>query len=280
MLPPYSPDLNPIEQFFAKLKALLRKAAAKTLDALIAAIAHALTRVRPRECENYLANLGYRETRSIPIVFAGLTDPVEEGFVQNMARPGGNITGFTNFETSLIGKLLELLKEISPRTTRVALVQTPDDPAEAARMRYFETAAAAMNVRPISAPLRAPTDIEGVIASLGRDANGGLVVMPSATVIVHRHEIIAAAARHRVPAIYPFRLFVNGGGLLFYGSDILDLTRRSAGYIDRIFKGEKPSDLPVQAPTKFELVINLKTAKALGLDVPWFLQQRADEVIE
>jgi putative ABC transport system substrate-binding protein len=221
-----------------------------------------------------------RETRSIPIVFAGLTDPVEEGFVQNMARPGGNITGFTNFETSLIGKLLELLKEISPRTTRVALVQSPDDPAEAARIRYFETAAAAMNVSPISAPLRAPTDIEGVIASLGRDANGGLVVMPSATMIVHRHEIIAAAARHRVPAIYPFRLSVTGGGLLFYRSDILDLTRRSAGYIDRIFKGEKPSDLPVQAPTKFELVINLKTAKALGLDVPWFLQQRADEVIE
>jgi putative tryptophan/tyrosine transport system substrate-binding protein len=220
------------------------------------------------------------ETRNIPIVFAGLTDPVEEGFVDSLARPGGNITGFTNFQTSLIGKLLEMLKEISPRISDVALVQNPDDPAIVARTRFFEAAAAALSLRPLSAPVREAADIEGAIAPLGRGANGGFVVVPSATVVVHRNEIIAAAARHRVPAVYPFRSFVTSGGLLSYGADILDLTRRSASHVDRILKGETPADLPVQTPVKYELAINLKAANALGLDVPPALLVRADEVIE
>ena len=221
-----------------------------------------------------------RETRTIPIVFAGLADAVEQGFVESMAQPGGNITGFIHFETSLTGKFLDILKEISPKLGHVALVQAPDDPAAAARTRYFESNAAALNLRPVSAPVRGPADIERVIAPLGSEGGGGLVVMPSATVIVHRDAIVAAAARYRVPAIYPFRLFVTGGGLAYYGASILDLTRRAAGYVDRILKGENPANLPVQAPTKYELVINLKTAKALGIDVPPRVLVRADEVIE
>jgi ABC-type uncharacterized transport system substrate-binding protein len=220
------------------------------------------------------------ETRSIPIVFAGLSDPVEHGFVESIARPGANITGFTHFQTSLIGKVLDVLKEISPQLARVALLHAPDDPATAANTRYFENVAAALKLTAISAPVRDSTDIERVIASLGDARNSGLVVVPSATAIVHHRAIIDAAAQHRVPAIHPFRLFVTAGGLMFYGADVLDLTRRSASYIDRILKGEKAADLPIQEPVKYELVINMKTAKALGLEVPPMLLARADEVIE
>ncbi len=217
------------------------------------------------------------ETRKIPIVFAGLSDPVHHGFVQSMARPGGNVTGFTNYHPSLIGKQLELLKQISPSTHRVVLVDNPDDSANAKYTRIFEAAATALNIKPVSA---IPAELERSLAAFGQRTDGGMIVMPSAYVVVHQSEIIAAAARHRVPAVYPFRRFATAGGLMFYGADILDVTRHSASYINRILKGEKPADLPVQDPTKFQLVLNLKTAKSLGLMVPPTILAVADEVIE
>ena len=222
-----------------------------------------------------------QQTRTIPIVFALIANPVGSGFVASFARPGGNVTGFVTIEGSLGGKWLELLKEIAPRVARVAL---PFNPATATFAEYYlnpvKAAAASLGVEAIVAPVHDRSELESVIAAQAREPNSGLVVIPDAFTINHRAEITLLAARHRLPAVYPYRDFTELGGLLSYGFDRLENWRGVAGYVDRILKGEKPADLPVQAPSKYELVLNLKTAKALDLDVPWILQQRADEVIE
>jgi ABC-type uncharacterized transport system substrate-binding protein len=222
-----------------------------------------------------------QQTRTIPIIFANVADPVGSGFVANFPRPGGNVTGFILFEPTMGGKWLELLEEIAPRVNRVAFLFNP---ATATYSEYFlkpfRAAAASVAVEAVAAPARDTFELETVIAAQSREPNGGLIVMPDAFTNVHRVEITSLAARHRLPAIYPYRFFAELGGLLSYGNDPQDNYRRAAIYADRILKGAKPSELPVQVPVKFELVINLKTAKALGLDVPWILQQRADEVIE
>ena len=221
-------------------------------------------------------------TRNIPIVFASVSDPVGDGIVASFARPGGNVTGFTNVEASIGGKWLEILKELSPAVARVGFLFNPaTSPGGGSYfLRPFEAAAPLFNVQPISTPVEDVVDIERAVAPLAVGANGGLIVNSDVFTTRHRAAIIAAAARHRVPAIYPFAYFVADGGLAAYGTDVRDLWRRAASYIDRILRGEKPADLPVQAPTKFELVINLKTAKALSLNIPATLLARADEVIE
>ena len=222
-----------------------------------------------------------QQTRTIPIVFATVSDPVGSGFVASLARPGGNVTGFQALLGSLGGKWLELLKEIAPHVARVAMLFNPAvAPYAEAFLDPFKAAASSFAVEPIAASVRDTSELEAVIAAQARAQNGGLIVMPDTFMDVHRAEIISLAARFGVPAIYPRRPFTELGGLLSYGIDQLDSYRRAAIYVDRILKGEKPSELPVQAPVKFELVINLKTAKALGLEVPWFLRQRADEVVE
>jgi putative tryptophan/tyrosine transport system substrate-binding protein len=221
-----------------------------------------------------------RETRTVPIVFVMVPAPVEIGLVASLARPGGNITGFTHFELTMAGKWLEALKEISPRVKRVAFLLHPEHPAWAGYLRTVKDAASSFDVEVIPAGIRDAGEIERVIDSFAREPNGGLFVLPDIVTYVHRELIIALAARHRLPAIYPFRYFPAAAGLMSYGADPVDMFRRAAAYIDRILKGEKPADLPVQAPTKYELVINLKTAKALGLEVPPMLLARADEVIE
>jgi len=222
-----------------------------------------------------------QQTRTIPIVFATVSDPVGSGFVASLARPGGNVTGFQAMLGSLGGKWLELLKEIAPRVARVAMLFNPAvAPYAESFLNPFKAAAPSFAVEPMAASVGDTSELESVIAAQARAQNGGLIVMPDTFTDVHRAEIISLAARFGVPAIYPRRPFTELGGLLSYGIDQLDSYRRAAIYVDRILKGEKPSELPVQAPVKFELVINLKTAKALGLEVPWFLRQRADEVIE
>jgi len=222
-----------------------------------------------------------QHTRTIPIVFATVSDPVGSGFVASLARPGGNVTGFQAMLGSLGGKWLELLKEIAPRVARVAMLFNPASaPYAESFLNPFKAAAPSFAVEPIAASVGDTSELESVIAAQARAQNGGLIVMPDTFTDVHRAEIISLAARFGVPAIYPRRPFTELGGLLSYGIDQLDSYRRAAIYVDRILKGEKPSELPVQAPVKFELAINLKTAKALGLEVPWFLRQRADEVIE
>ena len=222
-----------------------------------------------------------QQTRTIPIVFAQVVDPVGSGFVASFPRPGGNITGFINLEPTMAGKWLELLKEIAPRVNRVAFLFNP---ATAPYFEYylkpFKAAAASFAVEGIAAPVHNASELESVIAAQARESNGGLIVMPDTFLNAHRAEITALAARYRLPAVYAFRFFTELGGLLSYGSDLVDNFRRAATYADRILKGAKPSELPVQAPVKFELVINLKTAKALGLEVPTSILLRADEVIE
>ena len=222
-----------------------------------------------------------QQTRAIPIIFAIVADPVGSGFVASFPRPSGNVTGFIIFETTMAGKWLELLKEIAPRVNRVAFLFNP---ATAAYADYylnpFKAAAASFAVEAIAAPVRDTSELESAVAAQAREPNGGLIVMPDAFTTAHRAEITSLAARYRLPAVYPFRYFTELGGLLSYGGDLTDNFRRAATYADRILKGAKPSELPVQAPVKFELVINLKTATALGLEVPLQLQQRADEVIE
>ena len=222
-----------------------------------------------------------QQTRTIPIIFAIVADPVGSGFVASFPRPGGNATGFINLEGSIASKWLELLKEVAPRVARVAFLFNP---ATAPHFEYylnpFKAAAASFAVKAIAAPVRDRSELESVITAQAREPNGGLIVMPDGFTTGHGAEITSLAVRHRLPATYPYRFFTELGGLLSYGSDRLDNYRRVAGYADRILKGAKPSELPVQAPVKFELVINMKTAKALGLDVPVQLQQRADEVIE
>jgi putative ABC transport system substrate-binding protein len=222
-----------------------------------------------------------QQTRTIPVIFANVTDPVGSGFVASFPRPGGNATGFVAAEGSMASKWLELLKETAPRTARVAFLFNP---ATATYAEYylnpFNAAARSFAVEAIAAPVRDASDLETVIAAQARAPNGGLIVMPDGFLNTHGAEIIMLAARYRLPAVHPFRQFAELGGLLSYGNDRPDQFRRAATYADRILKGTKPSELPVEAPVKFELVINLKTAKALGLDVPLHLQQRADEVIE
>jgi putative tryptophan/tyrosine transport system substrate-binding protein len=219
-------------------------------------------------------------TRTIPIVFVFVPDPVGAGYVDSLARPGGNATGFTMFEYATSAKWLELLKEIAPRVTRAAVIRDPNISAGLGQWGAIQTAApsAGMEVSPVN--MRDTDEMERAITAFARAANGSLIVTGSALALVHRDLIITLAARHRLPAIYWNRVFVTGGGLISYGPDPFDQFRRAAGYVDRILKGEKPADLPVQAPTKYELIINLKTAKALGLEVPHSLLARADDVIE
>jgi putative ABC transport system substrate-binding protein len=222
-----------------------------------------------------------QETRTIPIIFANVSDPVGSGFVASFARPGGNVTGFTNIEPTMAGKSLELLKEIAPRVNRVSFLFNPvTAPYAEYYLNPFKAAAASFAVEAIAAPVRDTSGLETTIAEQARAPNGGLIIITDSFMTAHRAEITSLVARYRLPAVYAYRAFVELGGLLSYGNDVLDSFQRAAGYADRILKGATPSELPVQAPVKFELVINMKTAKALGLDVPLHLQQRADEVIE
>jgi putative ABC transport system substrate-binding protein len=223
-----------------------------------------------------------RETRTIPIVFVTAADPVSDGFAASLARPGGNVTGFTNDLATMGGKWLELLKEIAPAVGRVAVMFNPATaPASGSYfMPPFEAAAKSLGVSPRPMPVGGPAEIESALAGLGREPNGGLIVMADNFTSNNRGPIVAQAARHRVPAIYPFRYFATEGGLMSYGADLLDLYRRVPSYVDRILKGASPADLPVQAPAKTNLVINLKAARELGLRVPRIMLARADEVIE
>jgi putative ABC transport system substrate-binding protein len=221
-----------------------------------------------------------RETRTIPIVFAGINDPVASGIVARLDRPSGNITGFALFETTLGGKWLELLSEIAPGLKRAAIMFNPDAVTAWTFMTSVEAAAQLLKVVPIIAPVRSDVEIETAIIALGREPGGGLVVIPDAFTSLHRAPIILAAARNNVPAVYAFSEFARDGGLLSYGIDPVDLSRRAATYVDRILRGEKPGDLPVQLPTRFEMVVNRKTANALGLAIPPSILLRADEVIE
>jgi len=222
-----------------------------------------------------------RETQTIPIVIATVADPISSGFVTSLGRPGGNVTGFTLYEPSMGSKWLELLKQIAPGVTRVALLFNP---ATTVPVKFYmssiEAAASSFAIQPSTAPVNAKDEIEGVIAALAGNPGAGLIVMPDLFNVTNRDLIIAMAARYRVPAIYFFRSFADSGGLISYGPDFAEQYPQAAKYIDRIFKGEKPGDLPIQMPIKVPLVINLKTAKALGLVVPGQLQQLADEVIE
>jgi putative tryptophan/tyrosine transport system substrate-binding protein len=221
------------------------------------------------------------ETRTIPIVFVVVSDPVGSGFVTSLNRPGGNVTGFMNMEPTLAGKWLGLLKEIAPHVTRVALLFNPATaPFTEQYLNPFKAAAASLAVEAIAAPVQQLSHLEPVAADRAREPNGGLIMMPDVFLWLHRAEVISLAAHYRLPAVYPQRDFAEIGGLLSYGNDRLDQYPRAAIYADRILKGEKPADLPVQAPTKYELVINLRTAKALGLTVPPSLVATADEVIE
>jgi putative ABC transport system substrate-binding protein len=220
-------------------------------------------------------------SRTVPIVFVTTIDPVGGGWVESPSRPGTNATGFASFEFSMSGKWLELLKEIAPGVKRVAVVRDPSVPAGSGGLAAIQTVAPSLGVELTPVGVRDAGEIERAIAAFARSSNGGLILVgPTSSVRRHFDLVVALAARHRLPAVYPNRLFVTGGGLISYAPDSVDQYRRAAGYVDRILKGEKPADLPVQAPTKYELVINLKTAKALGLEVPATVLARADEVIE
>jgi putative ABC transport system substrate-binding protein len=219
-------------------------------------------------------------TRTVPIVFPVASDPVAAGFVESLARPGGNATGFMDWEYGMAVKWPELLKQIAPSVTRVAVLRDPTIPTGPAQFGVIQAVAPSLGMDVVPINVRDVPEIERALAAFARSSNGSLIVTPSGFASVNRDLIITLAARHRLPAVYFGRYFVTSGGLISYGNDIVDQYRRTAGYIDRILKGEKPADLPVQAPTKYELVINLKTAKALGLDVPAMLLARADEVIE
>jgi putative tryptophan/tyrosine transport system substrate-binding protein len=222
-----------------------------------------------------------QQTKDIPVVFTMVTDPVGQGLVKSLAQPGANLTGFTNFEFSMGGKWLGLLKEVSPKVAHVAVLYHPHTaPYAASFLEPLQVGAAASSVQVQPAEIQDASDVERVIDTLPTNSSCGLVVIPSTFMTGHRDLIVAAAARHAVPAIYPFRYFATAGGLIAYGTDGVDLHSRAASYVDRVLKGAKPAELPVQQPIKYELVINLKTAKALGLAVPRSLLERADEVIE
>jgi len=233
-------------------------------------LAHGATAVRPL----------LQATRSVPIVFPISGDPVGAGFVDSLAQPGGNVTGFMTAEYAFSGKWLELLKQIAPGMTRVAVLRDATQGGGTSQFAVIQAVAPSLGVEVNPLNARDAAGIEQAITAFARAPNGGLIVVPGATAALHRHLIITLAARHKLPAVYYARLFVTAGGLISYGSDYIDQYQRAAGYVDRILKGEKPAELPVQAPTKYELVINLKTAKALGLEVPPTLLARADEVIE
>ena len=219
-------------------------------------------------------------SRTMPVVFVDTTDPVAAGIVASLARPGGYATGFTQFEFGISGKWLELLKEIAPGVTRAAVIRNPRTPAGSGQLGAIQAVAPSVRVEISPIDVRDTSEIEHAIAAFAREPNGGLIVLSTSLAMAHREQIIASAARHRLPAVYPFRIYVNAGGLVSYGPDQIDPYRRAAGYVDRILKGETPADLPVQAPTKYELVVNLKTAKTLNLKVPPSLLARAEEVIE
>jgi putative ABC transport system substrate-binding protein len=222
----------------------------------------------------------YRESRSLPIVFVQVSDPVKLGFVGSLARPGGNITGFTTFEYPVGGKWLELLKDTAPGRSRVAVLHDPDNPSQVAYLQGVEAAAPTFGMQLTRADVRNAADIERAINDFAQQPNGALVVAPTAVTILHRDLIIALAAQHRLPAVYPYRYFAANGGFISYGVDLAEQYRQAAGYVDRILRGANPGELPVQLSSKFELVVNLKTAKALGLTIPELFLQRADEVIE
>jgi putative ABC transport system substrate-binding protein len=219
-------------------------------------------------------------TRTVPIVFVAVVDAVGAGFVESLARPGGNITGFTTFEYGISGKWLELLKQIAPGVTRVAILRDPTVASGSGQLGAIQSVAPSLGVELSPLGVRDAGEIERVITAFARLPNGGLIIVAAPSVTVHRDLIVALAARYHLPTVSPFRYFVVNGGLISYGPDLIDQYRRAASYVDRILKGEKPADLPVQAPTKYDLVINLKTAKALGLTVPQSLLARADEVVE
>ena len=217
---------------------------------------------------------------TVPMVFVQVSDPVGAGFVANLARPGGNLTGFTLQEYGISAKWLELLKEIAPGITRAAILRDPSIPTGVGHLAAIQSVAPSLRVDLSPVDMRDANGFGPTVAQFARGSNGGLIVLPGSLTIMHRAQIIALAAQHRLPAVYPYRYYVAGGGLISYGPDAIDQYRRAAGYVDRILKGEKPADLPVQAPTKYELLINLKTAKALGIDIPPQVLARADEAIE
>jgi putative ABC transport system substrate-binding protein len=219
-------------------------------------------------------------TSSIPIIIPGGTNPVERGWVKSLAQPGGNVTGFAIAELSIIGNMLQTLKEIAPNTSHAAMIYNPDNPEAGRFGRSFEDAAGSLAIQPTIAHVHGLADIEQVIKTVAEQPNGGLFFAPDLTVSAHSQQIVPIVAQHRLPSIYSERVFVNIGGLMSYGTDRVDLYRRVASYVDRVLRGEKPGDLPYQQPTKYELIINLKTAKAFGLTVPPSLLARADEVIE
>jgi putative ABC transport system substrate-binding protein len=228
---------------------------------------------------NLVTTILQSEVTTVPLVFVSVSDPIGSGFVTDLARPAGNVTGFANFEPSMGGKWLEMLLEIAPRSERVGLVYHPEPP-NYGYLQSAEAAAPSLKIALTGLPVRNTADIGQALETLGREPRGGLIVAPNVVTFANSSLIVALAERHRLPAIYPFAYYAKEGGLISYGFDAADQFRQGAVYADKILRGSKPSDLPVQHPTKFEIVINLKTAKALGLDVPWILQQRADEVIE
>jgi putative tryptophan/tyrosine transport system substrate-binding protein len=217
---------------------------------------------------------------SVPVVFFGVADPVRNGFIESLARPGGHATGFTNFEFSIGGKWLELLRDASPRLTHVTVISNPANPTGVRFVPFIEDAGRSASIEVSAVPVRGAADIETAVARTAQRPRGGLIVLPDSLAVVHSELLVSLAERHRLPALYAFRVFAAKGGLLSYGLDYPEMYRQAADYVDRILRGSKPSDLPVQAPNKFELVINLKTAKTLGLEVPPTLLAHADEVIE
>jgi putative ABC transport system substrate-binding protein len=223
-----------------------------------------------------------KETNTIPLVFVQISDPIGTGLITNMSHPGGNITGFTNFESSMVGKWVEMLKEMAPGISRVAFLFNPQTAPYVTRFYQgpLEASARSLRIEPWAGSVSSGAEIESTIAKFSREGGGGLIMMPDSFNIVHRERTIALAAQYRLPAISPYRFAVQEGGLMSYGVEQVDLFRQAASYVDRLLKGGKPADLPVQAPTKFELVINTKTAQALGIEVPLTLLARADEVIE
>jgi putative ABC transport system substrate-binding protein len=226
------------------------------------------------------ANALWRMIRLTPVVLVQVADPVELGFVASLAHPGANITGFSNYELSIGSKWLQALKDIAPKVSRVGVIVDPGNPSWSAYVRSVQIAAPLFKIELIQKNIRTATDIEQAIGALSRLSNVGIVVLPAPATLLHRELIVKLTTQDRLPAIFPYRFFAQIGGLMSYSVDLIDMYRSAAGYVDRILKGEKPADLPVQAPTKYELVINLKTAKALGLTVPPSLLARADEVIE
>jgi putative ABC transport system substrate-binding protein len=221
-----------------------------------------------------------KATRNVPVVFTNVVDPVGAGFVDSLAKPGGNVTGFVSFEYGLSAKWLELLKDIAPQVTRVAVIRDPEISAGTGQFGAIQGAASSFGLELIAVSPREAGEVERAIAAFARTPNGGLITTSSALAIAHRDLIVGLAAQHKLPAVYYRRVYPASGGLISYGPDVIDLSRRAAGYVDRILKGEKPAELPVQAPSKYELVVNLKTAKALGLTIPPAVLARADEVIE